>query len=134
MKPTLPSLEKSLKASPLIKEKCQDISYAQNLYAALCNTDWQTLELWSILKDEVWNCSWRAAGSIVADIRDCGEKYTAWYCSGISSDYSTYNLDPANLSLHSSDIKFVAEGVITDEIRTDLESLGWRVVYIERED
>ena len=58
-------------------------AYAQNLYAALCNNSFQKQDVWLILKDAYWSCSWRSAGGIVADLRDCGEDYMDWYCSGI---------------------------------------------------
>jgi len=89
-------------------------NYAQNLYAALCNNQFQKQDVWLVLKDQHWSCSWRYAGGIVADFRDCGEDYMNWYCSGIGTkegDYSNY----------------VGEGNVTDEIAADLALLGWHV-------
>ena len=87
-------------------------NYAQNLYAALCNNQFQKQDVWLVLKEQYWSCSWRYAGGVVADFRDCGESYMDWYCSGIGS---------------KDDTEFVGEGTVTDEIRADLALLGWRV-------
>ena len=38
-------------------------TYAQNLYAAMCNNAFQKQEVWLVLKDAVWSCSWRSAGT-----------------------------------------------------------------------
>ena len=35
--------------------------YAQNLYAAMCNNEFQKIDLMPILKNETWGCSWRSA-------------------------------------------------------------------------
>jgi hypothetical protein len=101
-------------------------SYAQNLYAALCNNTFQKLEVLPVLKDEVWSCTWRYAGGVVADIR-CEGDYMDWYCSGIHSDpkeidYAAAEAQGFNLA------KYVPESIITDEIRQDLKQLGWVVV------
>ena len=59
-------LSADLSASQCILEKVKRQSYAQNLYAALCNMRWQKLEVFPILKEELWSCTWRSAGGIVA--------------------------------------------------------------------
>jgi len=107
------NLEYDLRSSEYIAEKCKVDSYAQNLYAALCNNDFMRNEMWPILKEETWGCSWRYAGGIIADILQRGD-YLDWYCSGIMSE-GTYV--PG----------YVAESVVTDEIREDLFTLGWIV-------
>ena len=108
------NLEYDLRSTEWIcnKAKASD-AYAQNLYAAMCNQDWQRLEVMPILRDQRWSCSWRYAGGVVADFRDCGEDYMNWYCSGIGP---------------KEDTEFVGEGNVTDEIRADLALLGWRVI------
>ena len=95
-------------------------TYAQNLYAAMCNNGFIKMEVIPILKGEEWSCSWRYAGGIIADMREQGD-YIDWYCSGIGNDETGYGLDhrPAN--------EYVSEGCITDEIRQDLQRLGWAV-------
>ena len=91
-------------------------TYAQNFYAALCNNEFQRNEVWPILKDQTWGCTWRYAGGIVAHIRREGD-YIDWYCSGIRGGL--------NLDDQEHDHGFVSEGVITDEILADLLRLGW---------
>jgi len=102
------------------KVKASD-TYAQNLYAAICNNNFQKLEVVPILKEERWSASWRSAGGIVADIREKGD-YIDWYCSGIGNDERGYGL--SGKEGHD----YVAESVVTDEIRNDLKRLGWIVI------
>ena len=94
-------------------------TYAQNLYAALCNMQWQKAEIIPILTDELWSCSWRSAGGIVADLRNCDEDYMNWYCSGIGGGLGTDDPIPE---------QYVSEGIVTDEIKHDLGLLGWHPV------
>lgn len=107
------SLEYDLLTTDWILEKVRaSESYAQNLYASMCNRDFQKLDVLPILKDQLWSCSWRYAGGIIADMRQEGD-YIDWYCSGIRDTY---------------DNKYVSEGVVTDEIKEDLKRLGWIVL------
>lgn len=96
-------LDLDLMRSEYIVNKCRDKIYAQHLYAAMCNNDF-------VKNGQKWMTSWRAAGGIVADIRNCGENYLDWYCSGIG-----------NIPNH------MPEGSVSDEIRKDLLSLGWNI-------
>jgi hypothetical protein len=98
------------------KVKSND-SYAQNLYAAMCNRNFVKNDVWPLLKDQRWSASWRSAGGIVADMREQGD-YIDWYCSGIRGG--------ADLSIVTD--LFVGEGHVTDEIRADLLQLGWIVL------
>ena len=116
-------LEQDLNNSEMILAKVKDARYAQNLYAALCNMQWQKTEVFPILKDELWSCTWRSSGGIIAELRDCGEDYMDWYCSGMSSN--EYEGE------HSDMLGYVSESTVTDEIREDLASLGWRPVPYE---
>ena len=95
--------------------------YAQNLYAALCNNNFQKLEVVPILKEQTWSCSWRAAGGVVARLIGEGD-YLDWYCSGIQ-DFSSDQADPKFNGGH-----YVPEGVVSDEIHKDLKELGWQVI------
>jgi hypothetical protein len=117
------NMEYDLRSTEWILEKVRTSeSYAQNLYAAICNNDFQKLAVVPILTDKTWGASWRSAGGIIADMLGKGD-YIDWYCSGIRNDN---NYDP------DVDIKFpngyVPESVVTDEIREDLKRLGWIVV------
>ena len=107
-------------------------SYAQNLYAALCNNDFTKLEPWPILNGKTWSCSWRYAGGIIADMREQGD-YVDWYCSGIrdtqepsEEEWNSWT-EEAQISYTNIYSKYVSESVVTDEIRQDLLTLGWKV-------
>ena len=99
--------------------------YAQNLYAAWCNMQWCPKELWSTLRQDpdkdFWSASWRGAGGIIAQFRKEGD-YMDWYCSGMGG-VATYDLEEGDA--YMAKMKYVPEGVITDEIATDLDRLGW---------
>ena len=79
------NLEYDLRTNEYMVNKVRtDEVYAQHLYAALCNNDYQKNDVWPILQDKRWSCSWRYAGGILANM--CGEgDYMDWYCSGITS-------------------------------------------------
>lgn len=115
-------LEYDLLTTPWILEKARaSQSYAQNIYAALCNQEWQRIDVLPILKDETWGCSWRYAGGIVADMLREGD-YIDWYCSGIgpNGNGNGHGNDPTKT--------YVGEGCITEEIREDFKKLGWQPV------
>jgi hypothetical protein len=106
-------------------------AYAQNLYAAMCNRDFQRNDVWPVLKNETWSASWRYAGGIVADMRGEGD-YMDWYCSGIQGELSAEELAEMTAEqinrLQWYKDNYVAESVVTDEIRADLLKLGWTVI------
>jgi len=102
------NLEYDLRSTEWICKKAKDSEkYSQNLYAALCNMEYQKLETMNILKEQAWSCSWRYAGEVVANMREQGD-YLDWYCSSFGREYDT-----------------VAEGTVTQEIYDDLKKLGW---------
>jgi hypothetical protein len=120
------NMEYDLLTTDWILEKVRrDDAYAQNLYAAMCNNDFIPIKVVPILRQDpekdYWSASWRYAGGIIADMRQQGD-YIDWYCSGIrggvdfSGDNEIYD-----------EKKLVPEGCITDEIRNDLQRLGWAV-------
>lgn len=110
------NMEYDLRTTTWILEKVRSSEkYAQNLYAALCNNEFQKRDVMPILKDETWACSWRYAGGILADMREQGD-YLDWYCSGINDGATNYSNG------------YVAESVVTAEIEADLVKLGWNVV------
>ena len=113
------------------KVKASEV-YAQNLYAAMCNNDFQRNDMMPILKGQTWSCSWRYAGGILADMREQGD-YIDYYCSGIRDstplDDEAYNaLTKEQQEYYLQSKLFVSESVVTDEIRSDLKKLGWLVL------
>lgn len=86
------------------KDKMVDKEYAKAFYAALCNMQWRhfTQE-----KDLAYGCSWRYAGGLIAKIRDAGEDYMDFYCSG-------------------------REGMIRKDVLRDLQDIGFRPLTYER--
>ena len=90
------NLEKDLTFNPKIVELLKDDSFAQRLYASMCNMRWkkkverepEELVVDALMgKDPtIWSCSWRSAGGVVADIRnmhyELNECYMDYYCSG----------------------------------------------------
>lgn len=116
-----PDLERDLIKSDWIVEKAiQNKSYAQNIYAALCNMQWQKLEVFPILKEELWSCTWRYSGGVVARLLGEGD-YIDWYCSGMGG-LADYDTDSEEWQARTG---YVPEGTVTEEIRTDFQKLGW---------
>jgi len=107
------NLMDDIRNSKLIAKKLESREYAQQLYAALCNTEWQRTDVWSILSsDGPSTMSWRTAAGLVTDIEPVingdPRTYIDLYCSGIQE------IDNA-----------ISEGTITPEIAADLLTIGW---------
>jgi len=110
------NMEYDLRSSEWMCDKVRNSdTYAQNLYAAMCNMQFIKLDVMPILKNQRWSASWRHAGGIIADMREQGD-YIDWYCSGIGN---------AELGNGLEESKYVPEGVVTEEIANDLKTLGW---------
>jgi len=105
------------------KVKASD-NYAQNLYAAMCNMQFVKNNVWPVLKDQRWSCSWRHSGGIIADMQEKGD-YIDWYCSGIGNKERGFGLDGYEPVPDPDGRDYVPEGTVTDEIRADLLKLGW---------
>lgn len=111
------NLENDLKSAQWVIEKVKEQDrYAQNLYAALCNNSFCKNDVWPIIAEQYWSCSWRYAGGIIAEMREEGD-YLDWYCSGIGDN----------------DRGYVGEGDVTDEISKDLFKLGWIIINDDSE-
>jgi len=128
------NMEYDLRTTDWILEKVRSSdSYAQNLYAAMCNNDFQKNDFLPRLKGQTWSCSWRYAGGIIADMREKGD-YIDWYCTGIRD--VGYEVDDEQFRQMSKEEQesyivtknYVSESVVTDEIQADLKRLGWFVV------
>ena len=106
-----------IEQSPLLN-KFSDKTFAQNFYAALCNT------VWVDSNNNEFFFSWRGAGTLVSDIRnnffETYEDYLDYYCSGLKSDYNS-----------QLDSNFVEEGFVTPEVSEFMESLGVFMVDCE---
>jgi hypothetical protein len=112
-------LERDLKSTSWLVDKVRGSQrYAQNLYAALCNNEFVKNDVWPILKDETWSCTWRYAGGVVSDIQE-GDGYLDWYCSGMGSGLGNGD--------ETGELGYAQEGEVTDEIREDLLTIGWLV-------
>lgn len=118
---TQSQFEYDVLSSSTILNKIRNPTYAQHLYAALCNTELHRI---GDTESSAVIYSWRNAAAFVAELdartsqsidyifnRESAD-YMRWYCSGIF-------LDDTNLH--------VAEGHITSEIRVDLYDIGWSV-------
>jgi hypothetical protein len=108
------NLEYDMRSTEWFVAKCQNHDYAQNVYAAICNNSFRKREVMSILREDTWSASWRRAGGIVADLQGRGD-YLDWYCSGIGDKVDQFS-------------RYVGESHVTDEVREDLEKLGWMVL------
>ena len=131
------NLEYDLLSADWILEKVRNSdTYAQHLYAALCNNEFIKNEVWPILKEDIWGCTWRYAGGMIADMQEKGD-YIEWYCSGIRNDdipdqeFKELTVEQQEWILQSR--AYVSESVVTDEIREDLLKLGWIVIEDELE-
>ena len=112
-------LETDIVASKWMAQKVIDSeTYAQNLYAAVCNNVFQKNDVWPRIADQYWSRSWRSAGGMIAHIRGQGD-YMDWYCSGMGSGLG--NGDETGTK------GYVSESTVTEEIRQDLFAIGWLV-------
>jgi hypothetical protein len=127
------NMEYDLRSTQWIVDKVKkDNVYAQHLYASMCNNDFTKNDVWPILTEKKWSCSWRHAGGIIADMQEKGD-YIDWYCSGIRDskilDDDEFNsLTKEQQEYYIQGKNFVPESAVTDEIREDLLKLGWIVV------
>jgi len=123
------NLEHDLRSAGWICDKVKSREeYAQNIYAALCNNEFVKNDVWPLLQDQRWSCSWRYAGGIVADMLEQGD-YIDWYCSGIRggvTEEDFKDMTPEQIEKHHwMNRHFVGESHVTDEVREDFFKLGW---------
>ena len=80
-----------------LEKRVESIEFATDFYNALCNMRWQS----TIDSSKIYSCSWRYAGRMIAELRNRGEEYLDFYCSG-------------------------SEGVVKPYIELELKKLGWK--------
>jgi hypothetical protein len=91
------NLEEEMKKDAIVIQYLGDIDIAKDFYRSLCNMRWRKIGILSSedhvvskLKGEdapdIWSCTWRYAGGVIADIRNEHynkmEDYMDFYCSG----------------------------------------------------
>ena len=109
------NLERDVRSADWLVDKVRTNEiYAQNFYAALCNNQFAPKDVWSLLKDLSWTCTWRYASEMIADIRQT-EDYLTWYCSGTGFSGTDF-------------AGFVEESFVTDEVKNDLDQIGWLIL------
>jgi len=127
------NMEYDLRSTDWILAKVRNSNiYAQNLYASMCNNEFQKLDTWPILAGQTCSYSWRYAGGIIADMQQKGD-YIDWYCSGIRNgdditDEEYHAMSKEQQELYIESKSYVSESHVTDEIREDLQKLGWAVI------
>lgn len=109
-------LEYDLAKDSVVISYLKDVKIARQFYAALCDMQWEKInstlpddtrivEKLQGINSDIWHCSWRHAGGIIADIRNANynvkEDYVDFYCSG-------------------------NEGVVTNLVKECLERIGWK--------
>jgi hypothetical protein len=94
--------------SSISKEQAKDLSFMNELYAALCNMTWARNE--DVEKEgrlPFFSCTWRTSGAICAEIRtellDLHENYLDFYCAG-------------------------NEGKVSERVREHFANHGWQPV------
>lgn len=108
------NLERDIRTTDRIVYRIRrDEIYAQNWYAALCNNSFIPQDVWGILTNINWTCSWRYAAEMISDIRQ-DESYKEWYGSGTGFRGIDF-------------CGFVEESFITEQIDQDITSIGWCV-------
>lgn len=109
-----PNLADEMEKDAIVIRYLRDSYIAQEFYRALCNMRWRKtnhlpddekiIDKLKGIHSDVWHCSWRASGGIIADIRNVNynlqEDYMNYYCIG-------------------------AEGEVSDTVRECFERMGW---------
>jgi len=122
------NLEYDLLTTDWILEKVRTSdTYAQNLYAAMCNMRFVSKDLFPYLRQDpdrdLCSYSWRYAGGIIADMQQKGD-YIDWYCSGMGGLNQEFDGNETDEQWRAR-TGYVPESVITEEIEADLLTLGW---------
>ena len=90
------NLEVEMAKDAIVISYLEDRDIAVEFYSALCNMRWKKMNILPVdqriieklkgIDSNIWSCSWRHAGGIVANIRNANynkkEDYMDFYCSG----------------------------------------------------
>ena len=96
------NLEVEMAKDAIVIAYLKDRDVAVQFYSALCNMRWKKMnmlpdderiiEKLKGIDSDIWSCSWRHSGGIIADIRNAAyntkEDYMDFYCSGNEGDIS----------------------------------------------
>lgn len=107
-------LEAEMTKDAIVIAYLRDKEVAVQFYSALSNMRWKKIDMLPDderiieklkgIDSDIWSCSWRYAGGIIADIRNVAyntkEDYMDFYCSG-------------------------NEGVVSDLVRECFYRMGW---------
>lgn len=107
-------LEFEMEKDAIVIAYLADDEIAKEFYAALCNMRWKKIivipddeliiEKLKGIETNIWSCSWRGSGGIIADIRNVhynrAEDYMDFYCSG-------------------------NEGFVSERVKECFERMGW---------
>ena len=110
----IPNLELDMNNDAIVIAYLSNQEVAVEFYSALCDMRWKKISTISedeqIIKklkgiDDIWSCTWRYSGQIIADIRDkhygTGEDYLDFYCYG-------------------------NEGIVSNRVKECFERMGWK--------
>jgi len=90
----------------IFSEQVKEKDFARKLYDCLCNTIW-----YNKTTGDIYSCSFRYAGDILANMRHEGESYLDFYCNG-----------------------FKGEGAYHAEVYKELNKFGYKVFQYRQSD
>lgn len=97
-------LKRISSSSEIVQKLKEDDIFAQNFYAGLCNIEWYDITD----KSQTSLISWRRSGRLIAQLRDKGETYLDFYCSGSFRD-----------------MPYINEGHLTEDVQNMIKSVGY---------
>jgi len=105
-----------------------DNTFADDLYCALCNSDWLHND------GTQWSGSWRHFAAVVAEVRELGECYLDFYCSASGGEGTISTRVAAAMAelgwhgiAHGSELRLV-------DFRTGESKVWWDGEWVEPDD